>query len=59
MAEPPIVYQMMEEDERRKKAEKKKREDKAKQICDLLLANTLIPKNRYASAYLVILNQLE
>jgi phosphoribosylformylglycinamidine (FGAM) synthase PurS component len=39
--------------------EKKKREEKAKQICDLLLANTLIPKERYASAYLIILNQLE
>ena len=37
---------------------KKQREAKAKQICDLLLANTLIPKERYASAYLVVLNNL-
>lgn len=38
---------------------KKQREAKAKEICDLLLANTLIPKDRYASAYLIILNQLK
>lgn len=34
------------------------KKDKAKQICDLLLANTLIPADRYASAYIVVLNQL-
>jgi phosphoribosylformylglycinamidine (FGAM) synthase PurS component len=58
MAEPPYVYQMLEEEERRKKEAKKKREDKAKEICDLLLANTLIPSDRYASAHLIILNSL-
>lgn len=59
MAEPPFVYQLLEEEERRKNKEKEDREKKAKEICDLLLVNTLIPADRYASAYLVVLNQLK
>lgn len=59
MAEPPFVYQSLEDEEKRKKKKKEGREKKAKEICDLLLANTLIPADRYASAYLIILNQLK
>jgi hypothetical protein len=37
---------------------KKQKEARAKEICDLLLWNNLIPQDRYASAYLIILNKL-
>lgn len=59
MAEPPFVYQLLEEEGRRKKKLKEEREKRAKDICDLLLANTLISPDRYGSAYLIILNQLK